>query len=335
MKKKVAVTVLLVALMCTAMTAAVYAQTASVYVGYPGNPHDLGINASCYWIGQIPLTITSGTTSYSDEAFCLNEMGTIYEGSTYEAYLAPAPDTPQWESIAYLLSWFPATNNTEAAAEQTAIWKIIGTYDASQTEFTLPSDVSSNATYLVAVADGKEVIHPGDQLNWILPSKGTTTGTSAYPGQTVTFEVQLTNSTGARPGVQIDFNATLQLPTDQTQTLGPAYINSMQTFTDTDGIAEVTVTVPSYAPMGSTIQVQASTQSVWPQLYLNLTKYDNTLQDLIGTLPGDPFSLTVSANAYVLGSILVLPESAYGALTAIVAFAAAFIIYSKLKHSRN
>jgi hypothetical protein len=103
----------------------------------------------------------------------------------------------------------------------------------------------------------------------------------------------------------------------------------MQAFTGNNGKAQVSVTVPSDAPYGSTIKVQASTQSVWPQEYLDLTNNNPSAQDLIGI--GPALNLTVSTNIYVLGYIMVLPESAYGALAAIVASAVAFIIYNKLK----
>jgi hypothetical protein len=62
---------------------------------------------------------------------------------------------------------------------------------------------------------------------------------------------------------------------------------------------------------------------------LDLTSYTTSTQNLIGA--GPVLNLTASTNISIMGFIMVLPESAYGALTTIVTFAAALIIYSKLK----
>ena len=180
---------------------------------------------------------------------------------------------------------------------------------------------------MASAASGMNVVHSGDTLTWISPSTG---NTSAVPGETVTFQVQLTNSSGTpRPNVQIDFNATLQPPSGPSITLNSTYVNSMQAFTDSNGNAQVSITVPSDAALGSTIQVQASTQSVWPQEYLDLTNNNPSLQNLIGI--GPALDLTVSTNISITGFIMVMPESAIGALSMIAAFAAAFLIYIKLK----
>jgi len=103
----------------------------------------------------------------------------------------------------------------------------------------------------------------------------------------------------------------------------------MQAFADSNGNAQVSVTVPSDAALGSTIQVQASTQSVWPQEYLDLTNNNPSLQNIIGI--GPALCLTVSTSISITGFIMVTPESAIGALSMIAAFAAAFLIYTKLK----
>ena len=60
------------------------------------------------------------------------------------------------------------------------------------------------------------------------------------------------------------------------------------------------------------------------------TNQGNT-QDLIGI--GKTLLMTTSFNENISGSLFVLPESAYGALAAIFAFAAAFMIYTKYKQS--
>ena len=321
MRKEVICTLLLLGLIVAAMSAVAFAQAVTVTIGYPSNPGDLGITSGSYWIGQFPVTITNGATVSSGEAYCENYLGTLYEGHTYSANIVAVPDTATWRAVSYILSWYAPTDNNGAAIDQVAIWSLLDNYNPSY--FSLPSSITTAAANLAGIASGKDVARQGDQLTWISPSTGSI---SANPGQTVTFRVQLT---APRQSVQIDFSAILQPPSGPSQTLSSTYVNSMQAFTDSSGIAQVSVTVPSDAPLGSTIQVQASTQYVWPQKYLDLTSSDSSLQNIIGI--GPALDLTVSCHIYVLGYIMVVPESAYGALSALVAFAAAFIIYSKLK----
>lgn len=313
------------------MSLEVYAfQTVNVTVGYPNNSNgDLGITSGNAWIGQFPIQVASEGTTYSVEAYCLNYNNTIYEGSTYQANLVAANDTAEWRAISYILSWNAPTDNNGAAIDQVAIWKLTGNYNSA--EFNLPSSIENASTNLATTASDKDVVRQGDQLNWITPSAGNTT---ANPSQTVIFKVQLTNSSGVpRPNVQIDFNATLQPSSGPSQTLNSTYISSIQGFTDNNGIAQINVTVPSDVIYGSTINVQASTQSAWPQEYLDLTHYTSSAQNLIGT--GPALNLTMATKIYIIGYVNVLPESAFGALSAIGAFAAAFIIYSKLKHPKK
>ena len=123
MKKEIALTALLLGLIVTAMSAVAYAQTVNVTIGYPSNSNgDLGITSGSYWIGQFPITITSGTTGSSGEAYCLTPAGTIYEGSTYTANEVTVPDNSTWEAISYILSWNAPTTNEQAASDQVAIW---------------------------------------------------------------------------------------------------------------------------------------------------------------------------------------------------------------------
>jgi hypothetical protein len=105
----------------------------------------------------------------------------------------------------------------------------------------------------------------------------------------------------------------------------------MQAFTDNNGKAQVTITVPSDAAFGSTLKVQASTQSIWPQEYLDLTSYTSSAQNLIGA--STTLNLDVSTSIAITGFITVLPESGIGVISIVAAFGAGFIIYSKLKHS--
>ena len=309
------------------MSVAVYAQTITVTIGYPSASNgDLGVTAGSYWIGQFPVQITNATGTYPIEVYCLNYTGTVNEGSPYTASINPANDTAQWRAISYILSWNNPTDGTSAAIDQDAIWRVIGNYIPGE-DFTLSDQIETAGANLAANAMGKDVARQGDQLKWVSPSTG---NVSANADQTLTFQLQLTNSSGVpRPNVQIDFNATLQSTSGQNQTLSSEYVNSNQTFTDNNGLAQVSVTVPSYAQYGSTINLQAFTQGVWPQEYLDLTNYTSTAQDLIGC--GSTLNLTVSTNICIQGFITVLPESAYGALSAIIAFSAAYLIYIKFK----
>jgi hypothetical protein len=97
------------------------------------------------------------------------------------------------------------------------------------------------------------------------------------------------------------------------------------THTDSSGIAVVDVTVPEDIQNGESIEVKASTKSVWPQLYLDLN--DEARQDLIGI--GTTFELTVSTNVCVLAYITVIPEVPLGTLTAGAACAFAFVFWKK------
>ena len=324
---------LLLGLMVAVISAPVHAQEGvAVTIGYPQNTPSLGINTPS-WIGQFPITIKSGGSSSQYEAYCLDYEGKVDMGTTYQANIVAAPDTKTWEEVAYILSWHTATTSDEAATVQDAIWRVLNNYNG---ELSIPTNIDSNAASWVTDAADKEVVHPGDQLTWISPSSSTAIITSANQGQTIIFQVQLANSTGGRPNVQIDFSAKLQYGTTS-QTLSSTYINPTQTFTDNNGHAKVSVTVPSSAPYGSTIIVQASTQSIWPQKYLDLAYYNPTLQNIIvlsSTLTASTnLSIlgSITVNAHLLGSIMVTPESAFGALGAIVAAAAANIVYRTRK----
>ena len=152
----------------------------------------------------------------------------------------------------------------------------------------------------------------------------------ANPGNTITFKAQLTNSDGTpRANVRILFNAILN-PSGSNTLLNSTYVNPTETFTDSQGIAQVNVRVPSDTLLGATIEVKASTKSMWPQKYVDVTDACN--QDLLGI--DTAFELTLSTNVCILGYIMVLPESALGALSAFTAFAAAFILWSKFKHPK-
>jgi hypothetical protein len=331
MKKQAVFTVLLLGLIIIGMTAAVYASApVNVTIGYPNNSNgDLGITSGSYWIGQFPIQISSGGTTTSTEAYCLNYDSTINEGATYQANIAQANDTAQWRAVSYILSWYAPTSNNQAAIDQVAIWRILDNYNPN--EFNLPSSIETSAINLAGNAAGKDVARVGDQLNWISPAAG---NALANPNQTVTFQAKLANSAGApRPNVQIVFNATLQPPSGASKILNSTYVSTNQTFTDNTGIAQISVTVPSNAQYDSTIKVQAQTQSVWPQEYLDLTAHTSSAQNLIGA--GPTLDLTLSMNITIAGFIQVVPESAFGSASMIIAVTAAFTIYIKLKQKKT
>ena len=124
---------------------------------------------------------------------------------------------------------------------------------------------------------------------------------SVNPGDAESFLVQL-NSTS--PNVQIDFTATLTPSGGSPTPLPSADVSPSMAFTDSDGMAQVSVTVPSNAPVGSAITVTAYTQSVWPTEYLDLLNYNSGAQNLLGV--GPALDLTTSSSASVSQSLTVL-----------------------------
>ncbi len=68
-------------------------------------------------------------------------------------------------------------------------------------------------------------------------------------------------------------------------------------------MAQVSVTVPSNAPLDSTISVTAHTQSIWPTQYLDLISFNSGAQNLIGVSPA--LNLTASADVSVFNSLQV------------------------------
>ncbi|MGA2387225.1 MAG: hypothetical protein ABSG33_11930 [Candidatus Bathyarchaeia archaeon] len=324
MKNRTVLVMLLVALVFAMVSTSVYAQTLQVQIGVPSNSNgDLGITSGSYWVGQFPITINPNTPqSATGEAYCMTSYGTVYEGTSYPATEVPVPNTPTWQQIAYILSWNTPTSDSEAAIDQVAIWMLLG-QNPPYADFSLDSSITGPAASLVSslsAGGGMNVARTGDQLQWIAPfvgTEGSTNITSADAGKPVTFQVQLGDSSGhalAIQNVQIDFTA-----------LG----STTPEYTDSNGIATYAYVVPQSAQAGSTITVTASTQSVWPVEYLDLTTASPGTQNLIGV--GPTLGLTTSYNIQVAGSIFVLPESAYGALSALTACAASFLIYHRLK----
>lgn len=326
-KKAAALSAVILTLIILSVATLAFAQTyVSVTIGTPSNPQDLGVTSGSYWIGEFPVTVTDGGTNYPDEVFCLNCDGVVYEGTQYQATIAPATDNSTWRAISYVLTWDSPTTNTQAEIDQVAIWKILGEYTTD--EFNLGSTIINEATSLASTATGKDVARQGDQLAWVSPSGGNINGA---PGQTLTYEAQLTESNGQpRPNVQVDFTATLQPPSGSGLQLNSTYVSTPQAFTNSNGVVQVSIKVPIGTQIGSTITVQASTQGTWPQEFLDLTNENSNAQNLVG-LEGT-LNLTVTTSISITGFIQVMPESAIGSITIIAAFGAAFAVYKKLAH---
>ena len=284
---------LLITLILTALCATAYAQIV-VQIGTPSSPTDLGIFTSQgYWIGPFPVTMNGKTGA----AYCLTPDGTVYFGASYtsDEVLVPTHDTT-WQAISYLLSWSAPRDAISGAIDQVAIWQLLGD-NPPYADFTLDSSITNPAAILAANASGKNTALPDDRLMWISPASGTAT---ANAGDTVSFLVQLSS---ARPNVRIDFTANLTSPSGSSITLSSAYVSPIVTFTDGAGMAQVSVTVPSDAPVGSTIAVAAYTQSVWPTEYLDLLNYNSGAQNLLGV--GPALNLTANTSASVSQSLTV------------------------------
>ena len=332
MRKETILAASILMLLIAAMTATAYADTSySVYIMDPTNSANggKGISSSGYWVGQIPIRITAGTQTFQTQSYCMNYDKLIYIGSTYTATLTPATDNAAWRAASYILSWYDPADNNAAAVYQVAIWRLLN--PSYVRESWLDINIDNAGAALASTASGRDVVRQDDLFNWISPI--TTDGASVQgsPGQTLAFTAQLKNSAGTpRPNVKVQFTVTLNSGGSNIQLNSP-YVVPAEAFTDSQGMAQVTVTVPQDTALGSTIQIQASTKSVWPQRYVDLTNPDN--QDLIAM--GSTFNLTMTTNIAILGYITVLPESALGALSALVAFAAAFVIWTRVKKQKG
>ncbi len=351
MKKQIVLTAVIIGLIAIAMSAAVYAET--VTIGYPSSGTDLGISSSggltnAYWIGQFPVTINGKI----GEVYCLNPDGDVYIGQPYSAIEQPIsaitdPNDPLYplnvhqQAISYILGWYAPTDNNGGAIDQVAVWMLL---NQNYGVFTIASPILNGATTLANYVTGLSA----PQLEWITPSTGTPgnqISTYDTAGATVTFTVQLADSSGhaihalsytdsdnnahvVPLNAKVDFIGTITAPGSKTPT--PLFSQTGCTV-DSNGQAQITVAVPKNAQYNAEIQVTASVQCVEPVAYLDLRSISDqgSTQNLIAA--GTTFDLTASYNIYVTASLFVLPESAYGALSAVVAFAAAFLIYAKIK----
>jgi hypothetical protein len=318
--------IILLSLLLASMSLAVYADiTVNVLIGNPNGGSAKGLWSNGYWVGEIPITVSNGP-SQQTKAYCINFDRTVKIGSTYPAELAAVTENAEWRAVSYILTWYhPPTNGDAAAANQVAIWRLLNTtrgYPYVTPSWLSPSlDSAGNA--LAEEVKGKDVVRQGDVFQWIEPVTTNQSAVMGNPGEMITFKAELTDADGTpRPGVRVLFTATLR--PDNVE-LDSTYVSPSVTHTDSSGIAEVTVKVPETIKNGESIEVKASTKSVWPQLYLDLN--DKARQDLIGI--GTTFELTVSTNVCVLAYILMIPEVPLGTLTAGAACAFAFVFWKK------
>ncbi len=307
----------------------------SVYIMDPYNPANggKGLQSSGYWVGQIPLRITGGSSTVQTLGYCMAFDRSISVGSSYSATLAPVGDSGEWRAVSYALTWNNPTSNSEAAALQVAVWRLLN--QTRGTNYYRPSwldvavDNAGNA--LSAQAWGRDVVRVGDVFRWVSPIQGNLTVTQANAGQTVAFTVQLSDSGGsARPNVQVLFNATLERH-GQSILLNSTHVSPAAAYTNSLGQAQVSILVPSDIAPGEVVSVEASTKSIWPQRYIDVNY--PSIQDLIGL--GDAFELTLSTNVCVFGFITVLPESPIGALAAVGAVGGGSAVWVKIKQRRK
>jgi len=324
--------VLLLSLLCASTGVAVYAAvgvSVSVYIRNPLNSANCaeGVVSDNCWVGEIPVTVSGdGESAQQTTAYCMNFDRTVYAGSTYPAELASVMNTAEWRAVSYILTWHnPPVDNGAAAANQVAIWRILnGTrgYDYVAPD-CLSSSLDAAGNALADEVKDKDVVRQDDIFQWIEPVTANQSALIGNPGETIVFKAKLTDAFGTpRAGVRIMFTAVLR--PDNVE-LDATHLSPMVTHTDSNGIAEVTVTMSDDIQNGESIEVKASTRSVWPQLYMDLN--DEKRQDLIGI--GTTFELTVSTNVCVLAKILVIPEVPLGTLTAGLACTFGFVFWKK------
>jgi hypothetical protein len=326
--------IVLLSLLFASLGAVVYAQVqVSVYIRNPldsGNGAK-GVVSGSYWVGEIPITVTNSPPQQT-EAYCMNFDRTINIGSTYPAGLAAVTDTAEWRAVSYILTWYhPPADGNAAAVNQVAIWRLLNT--ARGYPYVTPSWLSTSldgaGNTLAEEVKNRDVVRQDDVFQWIEPVTTNQSAVMGDPGETITFKAELTDAAGTpRPGVRVLFTATLR---PDNIALDSTHISPSVTHTDSSGIAAVDVTVPEDMTNGKSIEVKASTKSVWPQLYLDLN--DEARQDLIGI--GTTFELTVSTNVCVLAYITVIPEVPLGTLTAGAACAFAFVFWKKGGHLKK
>ena len=263
--------IVLLSLLCVSMGAAVSAAVGvSVYIRNPLNSANCaeGVVSGNCWVGEIPVTVSGdGEPAQKTTAYCMNFDRTVYAGSTYPAELASVMDTAEWRAVSYILTWYdPPVDGAAAAANQVAIWRILnGTrgYDYVAPE-CLSSSLDAAGNALADEVKDKDVVRQDDIFQWIEPVTANQSALVGNPGETIVFKAKLTDTFGTpRAGVRIMFTAVLR--PDNVE-LNATHLSPMITHTDSNGIAEVTVTMLDDIQNGESIEVKASTRSLWPQL---------------------------------------------------------------------
>ena len=330
------VSIVLLSLLCASIGAVVYAQTqVSVYIRNPLNLSNgaKGVVSGNCWVGEIPVTVSNSTEDPQNTvAYCMNFDKTVYAGYTYSSQATAVTDSVEWKAISYLLTWYqPPADGNAAAANQVAIWRLLNStrgYDYYKMSW-LTTALDNAGSALADEVLNKDVVREGDVLQWIEPVTTNQSAVKSLPGETITFKAKLTDAYGTpREGVKMTFSAVL---CPDNVELDAANVYPAEAHTDSDGIVEVTVTVPNDVTNGDRIEVVASTKGVVPQMYMDLD--DERRQDLLGI--GTTFELTVSTNVCVLASILVIPEVAFGTITAAVACGFAFLFWKKGGHLKK
>jgi hypothetical protein len=332
LRKESILSAVVLALLFASLSATVYADTTvSVYIMNPFDSSNgaKGLSSGGYWAGEIPVKITGSGPAHQTVAYCIDFDKLIYIGGTYPATIKPVADTTDWRAVSYLLTWDYPTTNNEAAIDQVAVWRLLNATRGTPyiRESWLDTTIDNAGSALAGAAYGKDVVRKTDIFNWISPISSNGSTTTAKLGEEITFTAQLKSSSNVpRANVRVLFSASLIVGGSKTP-LDSTYVIPTMTHTNSEGKAQVTIKVPSNAPLGSSIEVKASTKSMWPQHYIDIN--DISTQDLIGI--GETFELTVSSNICIIGYIMVVPESPLGALTAIGAFGAAFALWTKFK----
>jgi len=313
---------------------AVYAEVnVSVWLLDSASSGAKGVFSSGYRVGELAIKVRSGAAPWEQtRAYCMNFDKKIYSGETYAASLAVVTENSEWRAVSYILTWYhPPANDSAAAANQVAIWRLLNNtrgYNYVKPDWLSVSlDAAGNA--LANIANGKDVVRQDDVFQWIAPITANESAVLSRAGETVTFKAKLTTASGEpRSNVKILFSAILR---PGNVTLNSTYVYPSEAHTDINGIVEVTVTTPSDMRNGESIEVKASTRSVWPQLYLDLD--DSRRQDLIGI--GTTYELTVETNVCVLAHISVVPEVPLGTLTAGAACVFAFMFWTKSRRLKK
>ncbi len=322
--------IVLISLLLASLSLAVYADIqVYVYIRDPTNASNgaKGVLSGGYWVGEIPITVSNSTVpAQQTKAYCINFDKTIYIGSTYPARATAVTDNAEWRGVSYILTWYhPPADGNAAAANQVAIWRLLNStrgYPYVRPSW-LSTSLDSAGNGLAGIANGKDVVRKSDVFQWIAPITTNQSAVMGNAGEIITFKAKLTDAGGTpRPNVKIIFNATLK---PGNIALNSTHIYPSVTHTDSSGVAVVTVKVPGDMQNGASIEVKASTKSVWPRLYLDLN--DDARQDLIGI--DTTFELTVATNVCILAYISVIPEVPLGTLTAGAACAFAFVFWTK------